>query len=130
MRNVSIIKSILPEYSSATLVDVSAFAALFVNLYLNRPNELITMIMNISDLFDNHSTDINVTHLKCQDSHYIDDYNEKLRTEINSSTLLKECSVEFTTVPEITEGSTGFIEDGLHYSDETLGEIVEFICRH
>ena len=61
---------------------------------------------------------------------YINDYNEKLRTEINSSTLLKECSVEFTTVPEITEGSTGFIEDGLHYSDETLGEIVEFICRH
>ena len=83
MRNVSIIKSILPEYSSATLVDVSAFAALFVNLYLNRPNELITMIMNISDLFDNHSTDINVTHLKCQDSHYIDDYNDKHEDKIH-----------------------------------------------
>ena len=36
----------------------------------------------------------------------------------------------FTTVPEITGGRTGFNEDGLHYSDGTLQEIVDYILQH
>lgn len=61
---------------------------------------------------------------------YIDDYNEKLRAAVNSSVLLQENSLQFTTVPEITESSTGFIEDGLHYSDDTLKEIADYIAEH
>lgn len=61
---------------------------------------------------------------------YIDDYNEKLRAAVDSSELLKENSQQFTTVPEITEGRTGFNEDGLHYSDDTLREIVDYIAEH
>ena len=61
---------------------------------------------------------------------YIDDYNEKLRAAVNSSELLQENSLQFTTVPEITESSTGFIEDGLHYSDDTLKEIADYIAEH
>ena len=61
---------------------------------------------------------------------YVDDYNEKLRAAVNSSTLLQENIAEFTTVPEITEGRTGFNEDGLHYSDQTLKEIVDYILEH
>ena len=59
---------------------------------------------------------------------YVDDYNEKLRTAVNDSPLLQQNAEYFTTVPEITDGSTGFNEDGLHYSDDTLSEIVDYIC--
>ena len=59
---------------------------------------------------------------------YIDDYNEKLRAAVDSSELLHENSRQFTTVTEITEGRTGFNEDGLHYSDDTLKVIVDYIA--
>ena len=61
---------------------------------------------------------------------YVDDYNEKLRTAVNDSPLLQQNAEYFTTVPEITGGSTGFNEDGLHYSDDTLREIVDYILEH
>lgn len=61
---------------------------------------------------------------------YVDDYNEKLRTAVNDSPLLQQNAEYFTTVPEITDGSTGFNEDGLHYSDDTLKEIVDYILEH
>lgn len=61
---------------------------------------------------------------------YVDDYNEKLRTAVNDSPLLQQNAEYFTTVPEITGGSTGFNEDGLHYSDDTLREIVDYILQH
>ena len=60
---------------------------------------------------------------------YVDDYNEKLRTAVNNSALLQQNAEYFTTVPEITGGRTGFNEDGLHYSDDTLKEIVDFIME-
>ncbi|MDO4735074.1 MAG: hypothetical protein Q4A51_07415, partial [Lachnospiraceae bacterium] len=61
---------------------------------------------------------------------YVDDYNEKLRTAVNNSDLLQQNAEYFTTVPEITGGRTGFNEDGLHYSDDTLKEIVDYIVEH
>ena len=61
---------------------------------------------------------------------YVDDYNEKLRTAVNDSPLLQQNAEYFTTVPEITGGRTGFNEDGLHYSDDTLKEIVDYILEH
>lgn len=61
---------------------------------------------------------------------YVDDYNEKLRAAVNSSALLQKNAAQFTTVPEITGGQTGFNEDGLHYSDDTLREIIDHIAEH
>ena len=61
---------------------------------------------------------------------YVDDYNQKLRAAVSSSTLLQENIAQFTTIPEITGGRTGFNEDGLHYSDSTLKEIVDYIAEH
>jgi hypothetical protein len=61
---------------------------------------------------------------------YVDDYNEKLRTAVNNSALLQQNADHFTTVPEITGGRTGFNEDGLHYSDDSLREIVDYILEH
>lgn len=57
----------------------------------------------------------------------VKDFNEQLRTAVNSSELLKENASKYTTVPEITNSETGFIEDGLHYNDNTLKIIADYI---
>ena len=80
--------------------------------------------------FDGGAGDV-LQRIPAQDfNRYVDDYNEKLRTAVNDSPLLQQNAEYFTTVPEITDGSTGFNEDGLHYSDDTLKEIVDYILEH
>lgn len=80
--------------------------------------------------FDGGAGDV-LQHIPAQDfNRYVDDYNEKLRTAVNDSPLLQQNAEYFTTVPEITDGSTGFNEDGLHYSDDTLKEIVDYFLEH
>ena len=80
--------------------------------------------------FDGGAGDV-LQRIPAQDfNRYVDDYNEKLRTAVNDSPLLQQNAEYFTTVPEITDGSTGFNEDGLHYSDDTLSEIVDYILEH
>ena len=80
--------------------------------------------------FDGGAGDV-LQHIPAQEfNRYVDDYNEKLRTAVNDSPLLQQNAEYFTTVPEITGGSTGFNEDGLHYSDDTLKEIVDYILEH
>ena len=59
---------------------------------------------------------------------YIESYNTELRDAVNNSPVLKENASLFTTVSEITGGETGFISDGLHYSDSTLQTIVEYMA--
>ena len=51
----------------------------------------------------------------------IDEYNAALETALAGT-----CS-HYTTVPEITSGKTGFIDDGLHYSDDTLAVLIDYI---
>ena len=45
------------------------------HVFLVYPNEVMGLIGSISDMFDNHSTNINVARLMVQDSLYVDDYN-------------------------------------------------------
>ena len=59
---------------------------------------------------------------------YIESYNTELRDAVNNSPVLKENASLFTTVSEITGGETGFISDGLHYSDSTLQAIAEYMA--
>ena len=79
--------------------------------------------------FDGGQGDI-LQSIPAEFNRYVDDYNEKLRTAVNNSAFLKQNAEYFRTVPEITGGRTGFNEDGLHYSDDTIKEIVEFILEH
>ena len=58
---------------------------------------------------------------------YIEIYNTELRNTVHNSPVLKENASMFTTVSEITGGKTGFISDGLHYSDSTLQTIAEYM---
>ena len=58
---------------------------------------------------------------------YIDSYNSALREAVSGSPVLSETAERFTAVSEITGGNTTFINDGLHYSDDTLQKITEYI---
>ncbi len=46
-------------------------------VYWERPNELISMGLYITEIFQNHDNGVNIAHLEAQDSYYIDAYNAK-----------------------------------------------------
>ena len=58
---------------------------------------------------------------------YVSDYNTSLQSAVNASESLAEGAGYFTTVPDICGGKAGFIDDGLHYSDDTLESIAAYI---
>ena len=60
---------------------------------------------------------------------YVDSYNKELRDAVRNSPVLKETASRFTTVSEITGGKTTFISDGLHYSDNTLQKIADYMKK-
>lgn len=54
-------------------------------------------------------------------------YNRKLKEAVAGSEILSEAG--FTTVPEILSDRVGFLEDGIHYDDDTLKRLAEYISR-
>ena len=58
---------------------------------------------------------------------YCGDYCEKLHAAVDASALLRDTAPYYTAVPEIVQGEVGFIDDGLHYDDQTLDRIVTYI---
>lgn len=78
--------------------------------------------------FDGGRTSGNVFGIPNEDfNRYVNSYNDKLLSAVHNSELLKENAQYFTTVPMITGNKTTFIADGLHYSDETLMMISDYI---
>ena len=55
--------------------DLSFVLDVGISLFDNYPSDIITLISNIKDAFENHTTDVNVAHARAQDSYFIDDYN-------------------------------------------------------
>ena len=56
------------------------------------PNEVFTLGFNIKDIFENHSTDVNVAHLEAQDSYYVDWYNQREHNQIQQVPLRSSAS--------------------------------------
>ncbi len=52
-------------------------ASALINAFIEKPNEMISLIVNLSSIFQNHDTELNAAHLKSQDDYYINAYNEK-----------------------------------------------------
>ncbi|WP_028506166.1 hypothetical protein [Ruminococcus sp. FC2018] len=61
---------------------------------------------------------------------YVEDYNKKLLDAIKASGTIKGCADTFTTVAKINDDKVSFITDQLHYSDETLGKLIEYVKAH
>lgn len=59
----------------------------------DHPNEVMGLIASISDMFDNHGTNVNLARVKAQDYLYVDDYNESHADDpINVTKLRKSAS--------------------------------------
>ena len=58
----------------------------------------------------------------------IESYNEALEAAVRGSAVLASSAARYTTVPALT-GGAGFIDDGLHYDDDTLRILAEFIIE-
>ena len=70
----------------------------------------------------------NVMQYSAQEfNRYEEDFNALLKEKVSGSEVLK--NAEWTTVPEILNNEIGFIPDGLHYNDETLKKLAEYISR-
>jgi hypothetical protein len=50
--------------------------SLVTQIYPDIPNEILSVGLNISNIFQNHEPIVTITHMMAQDSYYIDDYNE------------------------------------------------------
>lgn len=57
-------------------------------VYWERPNELISVGMYISNIFQNHENSVNIAHLEAQDNYYVDAYNTKNGTGLALTGLL------------------------------------------
>lgn len=61
---------------------------------------------------------------------YVDEYNSNLETAVKDSSILSQWAGSYTTVPVIMSGNVTFINDGLHYSDETLEALAAYIINN
>lgn len=57
----------------------------------------------------------------------IEAYNAELRAALEASPILAETASRYTTVPLLTGGRSDFIDDCLHYGDETLRTLVLYM---
>ena len=74
-----VIREILPkEENIDSIIDgLDPILDAIGNVYWERPNELISVGLHISEIFQNHDNGINIAHLEAQDSYYVRSYNEK-----------------------------------------------------
>ena len=83
----------LPGVTSTMIEEV---LILIISMYNEIPNEVLSLALNMDNIFTNHSTAINVCHLEAQDSYYIDKYNNDhpdLDTPLVEVPLMKNASM-------------------------------------
>ena len=66
----------ISEITGATPQQINFALNVAFVLFTKYPSEAISLIYNIGDIFENHSTQLNVHHAQAQDSYYIKRYND------------------------------------------------------
>ena len=90
----SLLKLAYPNHSDTSIGNLAMLVAVGAKLYIERPNEVISLILNIGNIFQNHDTNYNVAHVQCQDDYYIKAYNEKHPDDqIHTVRLLDDASL-------------------------------------
>ena len=77
------VKSAVGSYASTVVELLDVLTGPLVDAYWERPNELISIVVHISDIFQNHSVDVTFAHMQSQDSYYVDDYNKNNEEKIS-----------------------------------------------
>ena len=108
--------------TGCTSTEVKYALLIAYDLFMEYPSELISLIDNIDNVYENHSTELCVMHAKAQDSYYINAYNEKHSSKIkkvpyrnNSAMIRFECldinqgelHKDGNIVVQMTGGDTG-----------------------
>ena len=63
------------ENAKYNLKPVVPLINVVAQIYLEIPNEILSVAINIGNIFQNHEPVVTITHMEAQDSYYIDDYN-------------------------------------------------------
>lgn len=71
------VRAALPADANADeVVDaISPLLDVVGTVYWERPNELISVGLYVSEIFQNHDNGVNIAHLEAQDSYYVESYN-------------------------------------------------------
>ena len=79
-----IIKDAMPESIDIDKIidSISPLLGVISKTYWERPNELISIGLYISEIFQNHDNQVNIAHLEAQDSYYVDSYNLSHQTQM------------------------------------------------
>ena len=77
------VKDKMGQHASVINNCIDALIGPICSTYWERPNELISIFVHISDVFQNHSIDVVLAHMQAQDSYYIDDYNNSHSDKIS-----------------------------------------------
>lgn len=70
----------IEEMTGATAAEIKAAVFIAGDVFFEYPSEFVSMIKNIGDVFENHSTQLNIYHAQAQDSYYLRWYNDKKMT--------------------------------------------------
>jgi len=84
------------DLPGVTATMIEKVLSLIISMYNEIPNEVLSLALNMDNIFTNHSTAINVCHLEAQDSYYIDKYNNDhpdLDTPLVEVPLMKNASM-------------------------------------
>lgn len=76
-------KSFAGQHANAINNCISALIGPICSTYWERPNELFSIFMHMSDIFQTHSTDVVLAHVQAQDSYYVDAYNATHKDQIS-----------------------------------------------
>ena len=92
-------KTILSIFGVDTIAweDLLPVVKVLAGVFGDHPNEVMGLIGSISDMFDNHGTNVNLARVKAQDNLYVDDYNESHADDPINVTKLRK-SASFTRV--------------------------------
>ena len=71
----------LEDITGCTASEVGFALGIAGDVFLEYPTEVISLAKGIGDVFENHSTQLNVFHAQAQDTYYIRNYNHNNQVE-------------------------------------------------
>ena len=89
---------------------ITPLVGLIRSVYEERPNELLSMILCISNIFQNHEPNVTFAHLQAQDSYYINAYNEANQTNLKTVPLMEQAvlgRVSFSGFNDVSLNAAG-----------------------
>ena len=64
---------------------LSKLSGAVAHVYTQRPNELLSLAMQVKNIFQNHEFYVNISHMQAQDSYYTDNNSRSIRcTEVRA----------------------------------------------